>query len=296
MRRISAHCAIAVGSLSGDKAEEAAQRRQTAVACTDRVSTFLLCILQKGAHLQRGEVGQYELGYRSLTTLGDESKEQAPSVAVGANGMDGSIPLLDHPLVKEGVQQPGERVDRLHGVHPFRYMQAMCSECTEALVCLLQEILGDGDIDQRRMDIAVPEIGRQERELVLRIDAGAIPLQNAVHDHRVTQVVNARTSLALRRLDPGAPQYVDEARCDALRRVACVSLIVPEQSRNPGFAAPSPRVSPRDIHAMPTAHCRSKGRILDLKNFVSRMVIVPDCRSTSPRSRRASSPIRNPAQ
>jgi len=39
-----------------------------------------------------------------------------------------------------------------------------------------------------------------------------------------------------------------------------------------------------------------KGRILDLKNFVSRMVIVPDCRSTSPRSRRAISLSRSPAQ
>ena len=104
----------------------------------------------------------------------------------------------------------------------------MCSECTEALVCLLQEILRDRDIDQRRMDITVPKIGRQEWKLVLRIDAGPIPFQNAVHDHQVMQVVDARTDLALRRLDPGAPQYADEAPCDAMRSVACVSLIVPE--------------------------------------------------------------------
>jgi hypothetical protein len=38
------------------------------------------------------------------------------------------------------------------------------------------------------------------------------------------------------------------------------------------------------------------GKILDLKNFVSRMVIVPTCRSTSARVRRLSSPNRNPAQ
>ena len=109
-------------------------------------------------------------------------------------------------------------------------MQAMRSECSESLVCLLQDILSDGDIDQRRMDIVVPEIGRQERKLVLRIDAGAIPLENAVHHHRVTQVVNARTGLALRRLDPGTPQYIDEPIGDAMRSVAGVSLIVPEQT------------------------------------------------------------------
>jgi hypothetical protein len=33
--------------------------------------------------------------------------------------MDGSIPLLDHPPVEEGMQQFGERVGRLHGVTPL---------------------------------------------------------------------------------------------------------------------------------------------------------------------------------
>src|ERR1700674_1626262 len=80
------------------------------------------------------------------------------------------------------------------------------------------------------MDIPVPKIGRQERELVLRIDAGAIPLENAVHDHRVTQVVDARTGLALQRFNPGTPQYIDEPIGDAVRSVACISLIVPEQA------------------------------------------------------------------
>src|ERR1700733_14296429 len=42
--------------------------------------------------------------------------------------------------------------------------------------------------------------------------------------------MNARTYLALRRLDPGTPKYVDEPQCDALTGVACVSLIVPEQT------------------------------------------------------------------
>jgi hypothetical protein len=40
----------------------------------------------------------------------------------------------------------------------------------------------------------------------------------------------------------------------------------------------------------------ANGRILDLKNVVSRMVIVPTCRSTSARFRRASFPNRSPAQ
>ena len=65
-----------------DKAEEASQRSQAAVTSTDRVSAFLLRMMQKGAHLMRGEIGQCELSYRSPTTMGSESKEQPPGVAV----------------------------------------------------------------------------------------------------------------------------------------------------------------------------------------------------------------------
>jgi hypothetical protein len=67
---------------SGDKAKEASQSSQAAVASTDRVCAFLLRIVQKGAHLMRGEVGKYKLSYRSPTTVSNESKEQAPGVAV----------------------------------------------------------------------------------------------------------------------------------------------------------------------------------------------------------------------
>ena len=104
MRKISEHWAIADRLSAGDKAEEAAQRGQAAVTRADRVSAFLLCVLQEGAHLGGGEVGQRKLGYRSAPSVGDESEEQSPGVAVRANGMNGSIPLLDHPLVKEVMQ------------------------------------------------------------------------------------------------------------------------------------------------------------------------------------------------
>ena len=107
----------------------------------------------------------------------------------------------------------------------------MRTERPEAFACLLQEFLGDRDVDQRRVDIAVTQIGREERQPILRIDAGAVPLENAVHDERVTQVVNARTNLAFRRLDPGTPQDIDKASRYGLRGVAIVPLIMPEQTR-----------------------------------------------------------------
>src|SRR5450756_739582 len=96
---------------------------------------------------------------------------------------------------------------------------------------LLKEFLGDRDVNQRRVDIAVPQICREEWKLVLRIDAGAVPFENAVHHKRVTQVVDARASLAFRRLESGTPQDVDKATGDGVRRVARIALIVPEQAR-----------------------------------------------------------------
>jgi hypothetical protein len=41
-----------------NKAEEAAQSRQAAVACANGVSAFLLGVVQESAHLGRSKVGQ----------------------------------------------------------------------------------------------------------------------------------------------------------------------------------------------------------------------------------------------
>ena len=98
-------------------------------------------------------------------------------------------------------------------------MQAVRPEDAEALPGLLQQILRDRDIDQRRMDIAVPEVGRQVRKAILRIDAGAVPVENPVHDERVTNVVNTGADLSLEWFDAGAPQDVDEQPRNALRGV-----------------------------------------------------------------------------
>src|SRR5260221_11007344 len=104
----------------------------------------------------------------------------------------------------------------------------MSTERPEAFVCMLQDFLGDCDVNQRRVDIAVTQIGREEWKLILRIDAGAVPLENAVHHERMTQIVDARASLAFRRLNSGTPQDVDYAPWDAIGRLARVALTCPE--------------------------------------------------------------------
>ena len=114
------HCAIAVGSRPATKPKKlrSAARRQLRVPIVAlRVPARHDC--RKALDLGGGEIGQRELGHGSPSPLGDEPEEQAPSVAVGANGMDRGISLLDHPFIKEGMQQPGERVDAASWLHPF---------------------------------------------------------------------------------------------------------------------------------------------------------------------------------
>src|ERR1700752_5226652 len=95
-----------------------------------------------------------------------------------------SITLLNQPLIEERAQQCGERIGLVSCLHPSLDLQTVRSESAEALTCLVEKILRHGDVNERRMDIAVPQIGREERQLVLRIDAGAITFENAVHHER----------------------------------------------------------------------------------------------------------------
>src|SRR5713101_3668302 len=95
--------------------------------------------------------------------------------------------------------------DRASSWHPSRDLQRVRSEAAEALTCLVEKVLRHRDVDERRMDIAVPEVGREELQPFLWIDAGAIPFKNAVHHERVTQVMNARPGLASWRLKAGSP-------------------------------------------------------------------------------------------
>ena len=58
---------------------------------------------------------------------------------------------------------------------------------------LLKQILGNGEVHQRRVDIFVPEIGGQVREARLRIDALAVPGEHAACDEGMAKIVYART-------------------------------------------------------------------------------------------------------
>ena len=55
----------------------------------------------------------------------------------------------------------------------------------EACIRLLEQVLGDGQIDQGGVDVFVAEIGGQIGESFLGLDARAIPRPHAMHDKGV---------------------------------------------------------------------------------------------------------------
>jgi hypothetical protein len=65
----------------------------------------------------------------------------------------------------------------------------------------LQQILRDREIHQCRVDILVPQPGRQVMESLLRIDAFAVPRQHAVDHKGMPQIMDPRPPAALCRLE-----------------------------------------------------------------------------------------------
>src|SRR5216684_451206 len=144
------------------------------------------------------------------------------------------------PAIHRRTRAAARGADRGSSWHPPPDLQKVRSQAAEALPCPVGKVLRHPDLDERRMDIAVPEVGREELQPFLWIDAGAIPFKNAVHHERVTQVMNARPGLASWRLKAGSPQYVDEQPSDTLGGVAHSVLVMPEQARLRILRRPSP--------------------------------------------------------
>src|SRR5260370_11501875 len=139
-----------------------------------------------------------------------------------------AVPPATHKRTRAAVRATDRPSSWLH---LSRDPQTVRSKAAEALTRLVEKLLRHRYVNERRMDIPVAQIGCKERQPFLRIDAGAIPREDAVHDHRVSQVMNARPGLASRRLKAGSPQYVDEQPHDRLGRVTRSVLVMPEQAR-----------------------------------------------------------------
>jgi len=134
------HCSMAVGSRSATKLKKLRNAEQAAVACAI-VSPRSCSVCCRKSLPRRAFSRPCELGYRPASALSHEPEEQAPCVTVGPDGVRRGISLLNHPLVKEGMKQPWERVDRFHG-RTLLTCAGKRRVRPEAFVCFAEEILG----------------------------------------------------------------------------------------------------------------------------------------------------------
>lgn len=99
----------------------------------------------------------------------------------------------------------------------------------ESLARQAEQLLGDGEVDERRVDVAVPEVGGEVGQPALRVDPLPVPLEHAVNDERVTQVVDAWSAPTNIRLETGR---VNDAAQELLGSdVRVTAPLVAEQGR-----------------------------------------------------------------
>jgi len=76
---------------------------------------------------------------------------------------------------------------------------------TKSLAGLLKQVLGNGEVHQRRMDVFVAEIRGQIRKARLRIDAFAVPGEHTAGDEGMTKFVYAGTHASWSRFELRPP-------------------------------------------------------------------------------------------
>ena len=92
----------------------------------------------------------------------------------------------------------------------------------EAIIRTLQQLLGDGHVDETGMQAAVAEISPEIGKFGLRIDSLPIPFRHAVHDKAMSLIPLAELATLFRHLDysvNGRPTWAiagDHAVVDAL--------------------------------------------------------------------------------
>lgn len=100
---------------------------------------------------------------------------------------------------------------------------------TEALVGETEQLLGDREVDQGRVDVTVTEVGREVGQPALRVDALPVPLEHPMDDEGVAQVVDARATAASFRLEACRADHTAQQLLGGDVRVA--ALLVAEQMR-----------------------------------------------------------------
>jgi hypothetical protein len=102
----------------------------------------------------------------------------------------------------------------------------IASRRTNAITCLLQEIMSDRNIDDYGIDVAMPKVCGKIRQSILRIDPLSVPFAHAVDNKCMTQVVDARATAPIALSQTGTAYNFTE---QCLRRnIAIRSSFVPE--------------------------------------------------------------------
>ena len=172
-----------LGVTQGRVGEQRADRGQAQVAGARAVVPVVFEVVEERRDQVRVEVGPVQRGRAALSgALLGEPEQQLERVAVGGDGAWADLTLLGEPVGEERLAAWGR--SRSSCRHLPARLQALRGQ---------REQLGCGrQVPVRRARIAMPEIGRQRRQLGLDVGAAAIPAQQGAHREPVAQVVNPR--------------------------------------------------------------------------------------------------------
>jgi hypothetical protein len=96
---------------------------------------------------------------------------------------------------------------------------------------VLQQVLCDGDIYERRVNVSVAEIRGKVWQTRLWINAVSVPSQHAVENKAVAEVMNTRSDLTVVRLYTRASEDPNQQLSRHDLRVSSSCLLVPEERR-----------------------------------------------------------------
>ena len=108
--------------------------------------------------------------------------------------------------------------------------ETMDAKCPEASARLTEQLLRYGQVDERRVDVAMTEVGREVRQARLRIDPVAIPREHPMHDEAVAQVVHAWPRPATGGFEAGLLHHPMEqllSRAVGISEEACLRMVRP---------------------------------------------------------------------
>jgi hypothetical protein len=156
-----------------------------------------------------------------------------PAVSSGDLDLAGSLSIveeLDDANVENTIAKAPE-ANRISSCPPSIPQQA-CADLAKTLAGFLKQLLGNRQIDDGGMEIAVTEIGPQVRQSGLDIDALPIPGQHPMDDKGVAQIMNARANAVGVRLQPSSAQ--DATQQMVRSDVGVAFFAMPEEMRIDG--------------------------------------------------------------